>query len=138
MSGCGTLSFTLCFGLDSPISLPPLNFVKTHTNCFTSGISLGIALGKLLLKSSLHKNMQFYFTKLQNNPLSLLNCKRRHCRKVILADFTKNFQKAIKSLFMDGFSKSKNHKKIPNLKNIFIFWIYKDKMYVSVHFKRIF
>ena len=37
----------------------------------------------------------------------------------------------MKSLFMDGFSKSKNHKKIPNLKNIFIFRTYKDKMYIK-------
>ena len=31
---------------------------------------------------------------------------------------------------MDGFSKSKNDKKIANLKNIFIFGVYKDKTVV--------
>ena len=36
---------------------------------------------------------------------------------------------------MDGFSKSKNHKKLANLKNRFIFEVYKDKMNVNVVFK---
>ena len=45
MSGCGILSFTLCFGLHSPIPPLPLNSLN-RTNCFTSGIALGFALEK--------------------------------------------------------------------------------------------
>ena len=56
----------------------------------------------------------------------LLEIRRQHGKKKIFADFTKFFWKAIKCLFVDGFSKSKNHKKWANLKNKFIFGVCKD------------
>ena len=59
-------------------------------------------------------------------------------RPLNLRRFYKTFLKNHKILFVDGFSKSKNHKELVNLKNRFIFGVYKDKMNVSVLFKWIF